>query len=122
MSQLSQPVDRREETTPADSATVSPTELIALLNDEYVREILARIHNEAKPARALAEECDVSRPTVYRRLNRLQDAGLVKEGMQYETNGHHRRTFRLAVEESTLELAESGFEAEVQPVGPGEAV
>lgn len=96
--------------------TASPETLLELLSDDYVREFLAAIREEAKPARQIAEECDTSRPTAYRRLNRLCEAGLVTERMEYEADGHHRRTFSAAVDRVAIELGESGFEAAVTPV------
>lgn len=98
---------------PANHATVSPATLIELLGDDHVREMLGAIRSESKAARTLAEECEASRSTVYRRLDRLQDAGLVSEEMSYDGAGHHRRTFRLAAEHVDIELGADGFEADV---------
>jgi DNA-binding transcriptional ArsR family regulator len=103
--------DRRNRT---DDAHGSPETLIELLGDDYARDILAAIGDEPKSARALAEECDTSRPTVYRRLERLRDAGLVRTGPGDEYNGHQRRTFAAAVETVGFELGSEGFEAELR--------
>ncbi|MFB6298229.1 MAG: ArsR/SmtB family transcription factor [Salinirussus sp.] len=94
-------------------STPETGELIELLNDDYAREIMGRIHDQPKAARPLAEECGVSRATVYRRLNRLEAAGLVEEGMRYDSDGHHRKVFSLTVDSASIELGESGFEVDV---------
>jgi len=86
--------------------------LIDLLSDEHARDILEAICLEPKSARDLVSECDASRTTVYRRLNRLQEAGLVREQMAYDSDGHHRLRFHPTVEHVTIELGETGFEAE----------
>ena len=98
--------DRRSTT----EVSVSATELLALLSDDPAREILHALTDTAKPARALAAETDSSRSTVYRRLNRLQRAGLVEASMTYDADGHHRERFRATVERATLELGEDGVE------------
>jgi DNA-binding Lrp family transcriptional regulator len=87
--------------------------VVELLNDDYARQIMTLVREDAKPARVLAEECGASRATVYRRLNRLQDAGLVGERLQYEEDGHHRKVFHLAVDSLSLTLDDSGLTASV---------
>ena len=89
---------------------VSAAELLALLSDEPTRDILHALTDTAKPARALVGETDASRSTVYRRLDRLQRAGLVEGTMAYDADGHHREAFRATVERATLELGEDGVE------------
>lgn len=101
-----------------DDTTVSPGTVIALLSDEYARAFLGAIRTEAKSARELAEECDTSRSTAYRRLDRLQEAGLVAEHLECEPGEHHRRTFTATVESVGVELGESGFETEVEVRDP----
>jgi predicted transcriptional regulator len=90
---------------------VPTDDLLDLLSDDCTRELLGAIRTESKSARTLVEECGVSRPTVYRRLNRLQAVGLVTEQMAYDSDGHHRRTFTTAVETVGIELGDTGFEA-----------
>lgn len=101
-----------------DETDASPEALIGLLSDEYARAFLEAIRTEAKSARRLAEECEVSRSTVYRRLDRLQEAGLVVERLECEPNGHHRRTFAAAVETVGVELGDAGFETAIEAGDP----
>lgn len=101
-----------------DDADASPETLIDLLSDEYARAFLEAIRTEAKSARELAEECGTSRSTVYRRLDRLQAAGLVVERLECEPKGHHRRTFTAAVETVGVELGDGGFETAIEAGEP----
>ncbi|WP_089810744.1 winged helix-turn-helix domain-containing protein [Halogeometricum rufum] len=96
-----------------NSSNCSLSTLVELLGDEYVRECLAAIRSEPKAARTIAEERDISRSTVYRRLERLQDAGLVRTEMTYDERGHHRRVFDAVVEGVELELDGDGFSVRV---------
>jgi DNA-binding transcriptional ArsR family regulator len=66
-----------EEPTPAD--------LFALLDDEYARAILAATSEQATSAPALAEACDASHPTIYRRIDRLKDQNLLAERTEPES-------------------------------------
>jgi DNA-binding transcriptional ArsR family regulator len=76
--------------------------LLAMLGDEYAPDILAIISEESLSAREIASRLNVSRPTIYRRLNRLQEAGLVTTSMEYDPDGHHRQQFHLAINEVVL--------------------
>jgi DNA-binding transcriptional ArsR family regulator len=66
-----------QSTASDDSPAIAFDELFALLGDEYVVDILQALSSDEMPARAIADECDMSRPTVYRRLERLTEAGVV---------------------------------------------
>ena len=52
-------------------------ELLALLDDEYGRAILAEFTTEPMSASELCTARDMSAPTAYRRLERSQEADLV---------------------------------------------
>jgi DNA invertase Pin-like site-specific DNA recombinase len=80
------------------------TDVLRLMNAEYTQSILGAIQQESKSARAIADECGASRPTVYRRLNALEDAGLVDSGMVYDADGHHRTVFETTLEAISVDL------------------
>jgi predicted transcriptional regulator len=82
--------------------SVDPEEVLSLLSDDYARDILLATREEATPARELADQLEISRATVYRRLNRLQDAGLVETSLAIHSDGHHRKQFQATVDELSL--------------------
>lgn len=94
-------LERRDD-TPVDDA--DPDELLSLLGDEYTRQILSTLGEEALCAREIAERADISCPTVYRRLNRLVAAGVVETGMTIDRGGHHRKRFRIALDDLEIRL------------------
>jgi len=109
--------------SPVSSATTSdsydgtcgtdggPTEeLLALFGDDYACQILQTLRDGSMPARALVEATGMSRPTVYRRLNRLTDAGIVEEHLQVASDGHHRKEFRLTVDSVAFEVTPDGID------------
>jgi predicted transcriptional regulator len=87
-------------------------EVVDLLTDEYARQILRAVTGDAKPACELVEVLGVSRPTVYRRLDDLEEAGLVEPAMSFDPDGHHRREFQATFEEVTVTLGPDGFGVE----------
>jgi predicted transcriptional regulator len=78
--------------------------VISLLDDEYARAILVEASEDALSASELAERCDASEPTVYRRIEQLQDQDLIVEQQQLDPDGHHYKTFRTRVERVTVEI------------------
>jgi predicted transcriptional regulator len=90
-----------------------PEEILSLLNAEYTESILESIHTEAKAARDIAEQCNASRPTVYRRLNGLQEAGLVETAMLYDVDGHHRTVFEATFEELSIDVTDEGLDVTI---------
>lgn len=86
------------------TADTADLDLLEVLDDDHSRDILEAISAEPKPARALVEECDASRSTVYRRLDRLAEAGLVESGMELDADGHHRTIFEATLEELTFDI------------------
>jgi DNA-binding transcriptional ArsR family regulator len=85
-----------------EERTIDPDELLSLLSDDHARSILKTISDEGRPARTIADHLDLSRATVYRRLNRLQDAGLVETTMAYHSEGHHRKHYHAGLDEVRL--------------------
>lgn len=77
---------------------------LRLLDDEYAREILAALAGTPMRGRDLIERCEMSRATVYRRLDRLRAAGLVTAETAVDPDGHHCQEFRLARDELTVRI------------------
>lgn len=92
---------------------------LVLLDAEYAREILEAIRIEPKPARELAAECDASRATVYRRLNELEEAGLVASWTAHDPDGHHRTVFEATFESVTVDVGADGLSVSVATEPPG---
>lgn len=64
----------------------------ALLEDPTARTILVETSREPMSASTLSEHCDVSRPTVYRRLEDLRACDLLEERTRPDPEGGHHRT------------------------------
>lgn len=93
---------------PADDSTeaVATESLLSLLGDEYTQAILSAMGDDSVPAREIADRANVSRPTVYRRLNSLEEAGAVETVMTVDGDGHHRQAFQVTLDELAVPLFE----------------
>lgn len=93
-------------TDAGDAGEGDPAELLALLDAEYTLAILETVRDGAVPARAVADAVGASRPTVYRRLNALRDAGLVVERVAFDEQGGQRTVFEATLETLTVDVAD----------------
>jgi predicted transcriptional regulator len=76
--------------------------LVDLLDDEHVRTILAATSAEPLSAAELSDRCGVSPSAIYRRLDRLVDAGLLDERTRPRSDGHHDTVYVAALERFEL--------------------
>lgn len=77
-----------------------------LLADEYARDILVATSRGPMSAKEISEECEMSLPTVYRRVESLESHDFLLEAMEVDTEaGQHHRVFEANLDavEITLE-------------------
>ncbi|WP_256300096.1 ArsR/SmtB family transcription factor [Haloarchaeobius salinus] len=89
-------------------------DVAGLLEDEYARAILVNTSSEPMSATELAERCDASPPTIYRRIDRLREHDLVESEQELDPDGHHYEVFVANLERVTIELGDDGFEVEIE--------
>lgn len=88
------------------SEALPPDEVLDLLGDEYVRAILTATSDEPMSAKAISETCDMSLPTVYRRVDDLLEWDLVVERTRIDHEGHHYTVYEPSVDRVTVEVAD----------------
>jgi DNA-binding transcriptional ArsR family regulator len=88
--------------------------VVALLDDEYARSILTATSVEPMSATELSDRCDTSLPTVYRRVERLQEAGLVTERDRLREDGHHDTVYAPVLEGFSVRLRDGRLEFDVE--------
>jgi predicted transcriptional regulator len=98
-----------EHTTDETQHSIEADTLLAMLGDDYATDIIKTISQKPRSARDIASKLDVSKPTVYRRLERLQDAGLVDASIEYDPEGHHRQQFYLVLDGVELSFEGGGI-------------
>ncbi len=100
---LSQPDDREPDQTSPDGEA-----LLTVLGDEDCRAILRAVAERDRPATAVATACDLPLSTTYRKLNRLEAAGLLVERTRVDPSHNHHSVYAAPPVDVTVSLAADG--------------
>ena len=87
--------------------------LFAVLDDEYARAILTETNQQPMSAKSLAEACEASLPTIYRRIDLLSDCGLIEEHTAFSDSGRHYGVYEATLDQIVIDLTEGEFSADV---------
>ncbi|MFP8954778.1 helix-turn-helix domain-containing protein [Natrialbaceae archaeon A-arb3/5] len=96
-------------------------DLFAVLDDEYARAILTETSTEPMSAKSLADACDASLPTIYRRIDRLSEHGLIEERTEFADEGRHYGVYKATLDRIVIELGDEEFTADVTTTSPDPA-
>jgi len=99
---------------PAQHALVEADELLETLGDEYTYRVFEAIVEEPRTGRELVDVTDASKPTVYRRLQDLEAAGLVDSTMHIASDGNHCKRFHAVVTSMKVRFDADGFGARLE--------
>jgi DNA-binding HxlR family transcriptional regulator len=91
----------------------APSEL-ELLDYEYAVTLLRALTESPRRGRELIDDCDGSRSTVYRHLNRLVEEGFVTTETKLDPDGHHCKLFRLVRDTVTVTVEDGSITVTVQ--------
>lgn len=97
----------------ADEDGAADEEVVDLLGDDYVRTILVQTREEPKSVDALSDACDADPSTIYRRVERLQEAGLLIDHQRLDPGGHHYKEYGAALRSVTVRIGPDGYEVEL---------
>ncbi|AFK18787.2 ArsR family transcriptional regulator [Haloferax mediterranei ATCC 33500] len=97
--------------------SVASDELLNVLGDTESRALLVALCREPRSAKELGETLDRSLPTVYRRLDRLCECGLVASTTEVRNDGTHYRRYECTFDRTLVSLSEDGFLVEVGSEG-----
>ncbi|OTF01778.1 winged helix-turn-helix domain-containing protein [Halorubrum sp. SD683] len=90
-----------------------PPEVFATLDDEYARDILVATKTDRLSAKELGEKCDMSRPTVSRRVSRLVEQGLLEEYTHVDPGGRHYSEYEARLERIEVLLQAEAFDVTI---------
>jgi predicted transcriptional regulator len=89
--------------------------LFDLLADEYARTILVATSREPMSAKTLSDRYDMSLPTVYRRVERLQEFDFLTEQTEIDTSGgHHRSVYEANLDHIDIDLENGDLALEIR--------
>lgn len=87
--------------------------LFDVFERETARKILALTSVEPMAAQELAERTDESEPTIYRRLDALEEYDLVEERTHMDADGNHYSEYETNLEAVCFQLEDGGFTIDV---------
>jgi predicted ArsR family transcriptional regulator len=89
-----------------------PPDIFAVLGCEYARDVLVAATDGPFSAREIAERCDASLPTVYRRIDVLEEYGFLAEHNEVREDGTHHSTFETRLDRITLHVEDDHIDVE----------
>lgn len=103
----------QERIATADASNVQCNALLGLLGDEYACDIIRALSTGPMTGRDLLDQFDMSRPTVYRRLDELTTAGLVASELIIDRDGNHRQEYRLVYTDIEFRITDDNTDSAV---------
>jgi len=88
--------------------------VLDILDSEHTRAILRTLAEGPRLGQELIATCEASRSTVYRRLDRLEAAGIVTTDSYLDPDGHHCESYRLQRDRLTVRIESEGLTVTLQ--------
>ncbi len=107
---MQQNVCVRSMTEPTVTDQPDLADVVDLLDDELARSILVATSAEPLSANELSDRCEVSASTVYRRIDRLTAADLVREQTRPRRDGHHETVYVSALDRFELTVRDGDLD------------
>jgi DNA-binding HxlR family transcriptional regulator len=86
---------------------------VEVLSDKYACQIISALTDGAMTATDIADEYNMSRQTVYRRLDQLESVGFVTSQTEHGPDGTQRRYFRIVVNKVHFKIHKNGIDKQV---------
>jgi len=88
-------------------------DILDTIGDQHARTVLAAISREPRSAKELAEECDLSLPTIYRRLEILEEHDLVTEQTAVAEDGNHYNVYECNFDSTVIQLEDEEYKVRI---------
>ena len=86
-----------------------------IIGDETSRQILQQTKRDGHSAEALSNDCNTSKPTIYRRLDRLRRCDVLIEQTRLDTEaGHHYTVYATDLERIVIDVDPEGLSVEFE--------
>ena len=91
-----------------------PDSLFEVFGDELVRQILVVANERAISAETIAEHSEASLPTVYRRLNTLEELDLLRQQTHVDSDGNQYQEYETTLQRVSFEISDRGFNVDIR--------
>jgi len=88
-------------------------EVLDTIGDRHARRVLAAISREPRSAKELAEACDLSLPTIYRRIEMLAEYDLVTDRTLVAEDGNHYKVYESNFESTVISLDDDEYRVRI---------
>jgi len=88
-------------------------EILDTIGDEHARRVLAAISREPRSAKELSDECDLSLPTVYRRIETLEENDLVRSETYVAEDGNHYDVYESNFDSTVIRLEDDQYDVRI---------
>lgn len=92
-------------------------EVLAILADKDAQTII-RTLEEPMTAQELHEQCDIPESTLYRKLDRLTDTGLLHQQTRIRRDGRHTSEYVTAFTDITISRSENSGDLQLEITAP----
>lgn len=90
-----------------------PDTLFDVFGDELARHVLVLASEEALSAEDLAAHCEASLPTIYRRVDTLEELDLLQARIHVDGDGNQYREFETALKRVNFAIDAGGIDVEI---------
>jgi DNA-binding transcriptional ArsR family regulator len=87
--------------------------VVAALDDADCRAILREL-DEPRTAGELVDRCDIPRSTLYRKLDQLTEATLLREGTAIRQDGSHANRYEVDFDDVVITRNDSELDVEIE--------
>jgi uncharacterized protein YdhG (YjbR/CyaY superfamily) len=88
--------------------------VLDVLGKSHARQILILAWRTPQTAQELADKCETSLPTIYRRVGELTEYGLLIKDTKFDPAGNHYARFETSMDEVCFHLEDDGITVEVE--------
>lgn len=93
---------------------IAESDLLAVLTDEKCRGVLRALEADSLTVTELNDELGVPVSTLYRKVDRLVEAGLVEEHTRFRADGNHKSEYVRTVSSVSIDVDLDGLEVSVE--------
>lgn len=91
-----------------------PSNLLDVFGDPIARATLVIANQEPVAVKEVADRLGVSDPTIYRRIDPLVEANLLKVHHRIDQDGNQHKAYETLLDEATFKIEGRGYEVDIQ--------